>query len=121
MIQLELDHPFVGVPAEGLHAGLVCSVRETKDGPAPPTPHRPDRAKNTPYEYLIKMAPLQKVEHVVRAIMATSAISSILDMADNEACLLIERRTWTKERVASTAKLYHPGSRYELSGLFKPE
>ena len=42
-------------------------------------------------------------------------------MADEEACLLIERRTWTKERVASTAKLYHPGSRYELSGLFKPE
>ncbi|MBT5072213.1 MAG: histidine utilization repressor [Kordiimonadaceae bacterium] len=80
-----------------------------------------DFTKNTPYEYLIKMAPLQKVEHVVRAIMATGAISSILDMADNEACLLIERRTWAKERVASTAKLYHPGSRYELSGLFKPE
>jgi len=80
-----------------------------------------DFTKNTPYEYLIKMAPLQKVEHVVKAIMATSAISSILDMADNEACLLIEHRTWTKERVASTTKLYHPGSRYELTGLFKPE
>lgn len=80
-----------------------------------------DFTKHTPYEYLIKMAPLQKVEHVVKAIIATGSISSILDMADNEACLLIERRTWAKEQVASTAKLYHPGSRYELSGLFKPE
>jgi|TARA_R110002096_G_scaffold436096_2_gene667462 GntR family transcriptional regulator, histidine utilization repressor len=80
-----------------------------------------DFTKNTPYEYLIKKAPLQKVEHVVRAIMATGSVKSLLDMSDNEACLLIERRTWTKGRVASTAKLYHPGSRYELSGLFKPE
>ena len=80
-----------------------------------------DFTKNTPYEYLIKMAPLQKVEHVVKAIMATGSIKNLLDMSDDEACLLVERRTWTKERVASTAKLYHPGSRYELSGLFKPE
>lgn len=80
-----------------------------------------DFTKKTPYEYLIKQAPLQKVEHVVKAIMPTGSTKSLLDMSDNEACLLIERRTWTKGRVASTAKLYHPGSRYELSGLFKPE
>lgn len=80
-----------------------------------------DFSKKTPYEYLIKMAPLQKVEHVVKAIIAPSSIKAILDMSEEEACLLIERRTWTKGRVASTAKLYHPGSRYELSGLFKPE
>ena len=80
-----------------------------------------DFTTNTPYEYLIKMAPLQKVEHVVKAIMASPSMEIILDMSDDEACLLIERRTWTKGRVASTAKLYHPGSRYELSGLFKPE
>lgn len=80
-----------------------------------------DFTLKTPYEYLIKMAPLQKVEHVVKAIMVSPSMKTILDMSDDEACLLIERRTWTKGRVASTAKLYHPGSRYELSGLFKPE
>jgi GntR family transcriptional regulator, histidine utilization repressor len=80
-----------------------------------------DFTKDTPYAYLIKMAPLQKVEHVVKAIMPPATIKDILDMADDEACLLIERRTWTTGKVASTAKLYHPGSRYELSGLFKPE
>ncbi len=80
-----------------------------------------DFRTHTPYEYLIKMAPLQKVEHVVKAILAPPGIKALLDMSDNEACLLVERRTWTKGRVASTAKLYHPGSRYELTGLFKPE
>lgn len=80
-----------------------------------------DYTEKTPYEYLIKMAPLQKVEHVVKAIIAPATIKTLLDMSDEEACLLIERRTWTKGKVASTAKLYHPGSRYELSGLFKPE
>lgn len=80
-----------------------------------------DFTTHTPYEYLIKKAPLQKVEHVVKAILAPPGIKSLLDMSDEEACLLIERRTWTKGRVASTAKLYHPGSRYELSGLFTPE
>ncbi|MDG1438797.1 MAG: histidine utilization repressor [Emcibacteraceae bacterium] len=80
-----------------------------------------DYTQQTPYEYLIKKAPLQKVEHIVKAIIPTAGIKNLLDMSDDDACLLIERRTWTKGRVASTAKLYHPGSRYELSGLFKPE
>ncbi|MCC3861993.1 histidine utilization repressor [Pseudemcibacter aquimaris] len=80
-----------------------------------------DYTEQTPYEYLIKKAPLQKVEHIVKAIIPTQGIKELLDMSDDDACLLVERRTWTKGQVASTAKLYHPGSRYELSGLFKPE
>ena len=80
-----------------------------------------DYTEQTPYEYLIKKAPLQKAEHIVKAILPTTSIKELLDMSDDDACLLVERRTWTKGQVASTAKLYHPGSRYELSGLFKPE
>ena len=33
-----------------------------------------------------------------------------------EACLQINRRTWARGRVASFAKLVHPGSRYRLGG-----
>lgn len=81
---------------------------------------RQDFTRITPYEYLMKIAPLQKAEHVVRAIMPTSEIRQNLQMTDREACLLIRRRTWTGGQVASSAMLYHPGSRYELSGRFKP-
>jgi GntR family histidine utilization transcriptional repressor len=31
-------------------------------------------------------------------------------------CLLLLRRTWTNDAVASTANLYYPGSRYEFAG-----
>jgi GntR family transcriptional regulator, histidine utilization repressor len=30
------------------------------------------------------------------------------------------RRTWTAGLIASVARLFHPGSRYELSGRFRP-
>lgn len=74
----------------------------------------------TPYEYLMEIAPLQKVEHVVRAILPDDNTKKLLQMTDDEACLLLKRRTWTRGAVASTALLYHPGNRYELSGRFKP-
>jgi GntR family histidine utilization transcriptional repressor len=79
-----------------------------------------DFTETTPYEYLMGIAPLQKVEHVVAAIMPEEDIREFLSMSENEPCLLLKRRTWTKGNVASIAKLYHPGSRYELSGRFKP-
>lgn len=73
-----------------------------------------------PYDYLMKIAPLQKGEHVVKAILAPDTVRKHLQMADQEPCLLIRRRTWTRGKVASYANLYHPGFRYELSGRFKP-
>ncbi len=74
----------------------------------------------TPYDYLMEIAPLQKAEHVVTAIMPSDEIRHELQMAANEPCLLIKRRTWTNGQVAASARLYHPGSRYELSGRFRP-
>lgn len=79
-----------------------------------------DFTVTTPYEYLMEIAPLQKVEHVVKAILPDENTKRLLQMTDDEACLLLKRRTWTRGNVASTAMLYHPGSRYELSGRFKP-
>ncbi len=79
-----------------------------------------DFTQITPHAYLMKIAPLQKAEHVVKAILPDDNIREDLQMADHEPCLLIKRRTWTNGQVASTARLYHPGSRYELSGRFNP-
>ena len=45
---------------------------------------------------------------------------SMLKLEAADACLLIMRRTWSFERIATVADLYHPGSRYELSGAFQP-
>ncbi len=75
----------------------------------------------TPHEFLIKVAPLQRAEHTVRALMPERRIRRLLKLEADEACLLIMRRTFSRGRVASVADLYHPGSRYELAANFPAE
>ncbi|NNM75581.1 histidine utilization repressor [Sphingomonas sp. ID1715] len=76
---------------------------------------------HTPYEYLVTAAPLAQAEHVVQAVLPPARIRQLLAMKADEPCLLIRRRTWTGSQVASTANLYHPGSRFELTGRFTPQ
>ncbi len=79
-----------------------------------------DFSRTTPAEYLLKVAPLQEVEHTVQARMPTARIRKLLHLEKSEPCLILLRRTWTKGKVASVATLYHPGNRYELSDHFRP-
>jgi GntR family histidine utilization transcriptional repressor len=78
-----------------------------------------DFSNMTPAEFLLKVAPLQKVEHTVKARMPNARIRKALNMTDREPCLVVLRRTWSKNKIASTATLYHPGDRYELTDQFK--
>jgi GntR family histidine utilization transcriptional repressor len=79
-----------------------------------------DFSTTTPYDYLIKVAPLQEAEHVLRAVMPDERTRKLLGMKRDEPCLLMIRRTWTAGAIASVARLYYPGSRYEMSGRFRP-
>ena len=79
-----------------------------------------DFEQHTPSEHLLEVAPLQEVEHIVQAVMPSPEIRGALKMSDDEPCLLLRRRTWAAGQVATVAALYHPGTRYDLSGRFKP-
>jgi GntR family transcriptional regulator, histidine utilization repressor len=79
-----------------------------------------DFKQTTPYDYLVKVAPLQEAEHLLRAVMPDERTRKLLAMKRDEPCLLMIRRTWTAGQIASVARLYYPGSRYELSGRFRP-
>ncbi len=81
---------------------------------------RMDFTRTTPHEYLIKAAPLQEAQHVLRAVMPDDRTRRLLQMKRGEPCLLVLRRTWTAGVIASVARLHHPGSRYEMSGRFRP-
>lgn len=74
----------------------------------------------TPSAYLSAISPLQEAEHVVRAVMPDKEIRECLDMATDEPCLVVSRRTWAHGRPVSFARLFHPGSRFELSGHYVP-
>lgn len=74
----------------------------------------------TPSAYLSAISPLQEAEHVVRAVMPDDDIRKCLDMSSDEPCLVVSRRTWAHGRPVSFARLFHPGSRFELSGHYAP-
>jgi GntR family histidine utilization transcriptional repressor len=77
-----------------------------------------DLGVTTAHEYLMEVAPLERVEHVVKAIAPPARVARLLRLASGEATLLIERTTWSRGRRASFALLYHPGARFELRGVF---
>jgi len=82
---------------------------------------RQDFARITPSEYLVQVAPVQEVAHTVQAIAAPQDIARHLELAPMEPCLLVTRRTWSRNRLAALTKLYYPGSRFMLVGRFMPK
>lgn len=79
-----------------------------------------DLTQQTAYEYLMRVAPLASAEHTVSAVLPSRKVAKLLKMQPGEPCLLLHRRTWSNSGVASTADLYHPGSRYDLVGRYDP-
>jgi GntR family histidine utilization transcriptional repressor len=72
----------------------------------------------TPNQYLVRVAPLQRVEYRIEAAVADDGKRALLTMTEAEPCLLLHRRTWSNGVVASVANLWHPGSRYRFTGHF---
>jgi GntR family histidine utilization transcriptional repressor len=80
-----------------------------------------DFTRITPNEYLVRVAPLQEVAHDVQAIPAAPPISQHLDLSPGEPVLLVTRRTWSANALAALTHLYHPGSKFMLTGHFNPQ
>ncbi|WP_293760669.1 histidine utilization repressor [uncultured Aquitalea sp.] len=73
-----------------------------------------DFSRRTPNNYLMETCPLTDIEHAVEAVTPSAREVNLLEMADNEPCLLVLRRTWSYKNLVSFARLVHPGSRYKL-------
>jgi GntR family transcriptional regulator, histidine utilization repressor len=79
---------------------------------------RQDFTTITPNQYLMMTAPLQRVEYRIEASVPSAEIRLALAMKEHEPCLLLHRRTWSRDAVASVANLWHPGDRYQFTGYF---
>ncbi|EAQ63479.1 putative GntR-family transcriptional regulatory protein [Marinomonas sp. MED121] len=73
---------------------------------------------NTAYDYLMKVAPMTEGEHLVEAVIASPKECELLAINASEPCLQIKRRTWSKDKLVTTARLLSPGSRFQLFGHF---
>ncbi|WJF88899.1 histidine utilization repressor [Paraburkholderia bonniea] len=77
-----------------------------------------DFTQITPNQYLVRVAPLQRVEYRIEACLPDARVRTLLAMAAEEPCLVLQRRTWSQGQVASVVHLWHPGSRYRFTGHF---
>jgi GntR family histidine utilization transcriptional repressor len=79
---------------------------------------RQDFALSTPNEYLMRVAPLQGVSYRIEAKLPPAEIRKRLGMPAGEPCLVLYRTTRSMGTVASVATMWHPSSRYQLTGSF---
>lgn len=73
-----------------------------------------DFTDHTPNAYLMTIGPLERVEHTIEAIRPSAEMCTLLKISEDEPCLLLNRRTWSRGAVVSRAWLTHPGSRYRI-------
>lgn len=78
-----------------------------------------DFATVTPTAYLIAAVPVDELEHTVEAVMPEPEQQALLDIGENEPCLALHRRSWSKGHVVTVATLLYPASRYALYSRHK--
>jgi GntR family histidine utilization transcriptional repressor len=74
----------------------------------------------TTSEYLINIAPITEVRHVIEAIRPDRKVSKLLQIEANEPCLRLFRRVWSYGVPSSCAWLTYPGTRYLMVAQFAP-
>jgi len=79
-----------------------------------------DFTKITVSEFLLGIAPVTAVEHIVEALIPDPWIRDLLEINGSEPCLALHRKTWANGLVATSSTFYSPGSRYSLGGRFTP-
>jgi GntR family histidine utilization transcriptional repressor len=80
-----------------------------------------DFSGTSPSEYLVRNVPFDQIEHVVDAVLPTAEQAERLAMTTAEPCLLLTRRTWTRNMPVTMVRCLHPASRYRLGSRFRAD
>ncbi|MFZ2989321.1 histidine utilization repressor [Ideonella sp.] len=79
-----------------------------------------DFERLTPTQYLFDATALWRAQYAIEAAAATAEEARWLQIPRHEACLIVVRRTFSRDATITLARLVHPGSRYQLEGQFAP-
>jgi len=79
-----------------------------------------DFTQITPTQYLLQVAPLWEAQYSIEAASPTAQEAQLLGIAVQDPCLIVVRRTINRGVPITLARLVHPGTRYQISGAFKP-
>lgn len=73
-----------------------------------------------PSNWLLSHVPWTNAEHKISAREAPMEVAAELQVKVGTACLVVDRRTWNESTPVTLARLWHPDSRHNLVGHFKP-
>lgn len=77
-----------------------------------------DFYKEIPHQYLMRTAPLQRIEHTIEAEAASKRLARLLAVEPGGALLTLTRRTWSHDHVASYVRLSYPAGKFRFVGAF---
>ena len=80
---------------------------------------RQDFTRITPTAYLLSVAPVDELEHCVRAVLPDAKVRRLLRLEPGEPCLELTRVSWSRGHVATRVALIYPASRYELKSRYR--
>jgi GntR family histidine utilization transcriptional repressor len=98
---------------------LQCEDRYVNPACAPDY-LKADFTQITPTQYLLGVAPLWEAQYAIEAGMPTAREAQLLGIGAHDPCLIVVRRTMNRGVPITLARLVHPGTRYQISGAFKP-
>lgn len=74
----------------------------------------------SPGPWLLARVPWTTAEHRIQARPADARRAALLGIAEGQACLAIERRTWSSDAAITYVRLTYPGEGHELVARFSP-
>lgn len=98
---------------------LQCEDRYVNPAAAP-SYLQSDFSRSTPTQVLFQTTALWRAQYSIEAARATAQEASLLDLPADEPCLVVVRRTFSRQTPITIARLVHPGRRYSLHGEFQP-
>jgi GntR family histidine utilization transcriptional repressor len=79
-----------------------------------------DFTQVTPTQYLLQHTALWRAQYTVEAARPTALEAGLLGVDEDTPCLVLVRRTFSREAPITLVRLVHPGALYTLHGEFEP-
>ncbi len=79
-----------------------------------------DFTRITPTQVLFDTTALWRAQYAIEAAPPTAEEARLLGIGARDACLVLTRRTFTRDATITLARLVHPGTRWQLQGEFQP-
>jgi GntR family histidine utilization transcriptional repressor len=81
---------------------------------------RVDFTRTTPTLHLLEVAPWWQAQYTIAASTPTALEARLLGISVADPCLVLVRRTISRDVPVTLVRLVHPGDRYQLEGAFSP-